>query len=179
MLLPFVLGHPTPDAFAQVTRSVGLLVFAPLVLAWLIRRLHPAAARWPQHLGNLTFSAWVTAIFLITANASEFLHHQTQLSSTVLVEVAAVSLLICVVNFTVGRLIGGREFPREASQALGQKNTTFTIYLAMTYANPLIALGPTFYVLWHNLWNSWQLHRHQHRETIRLTPPADRESLPR
>ena len=164
---------------AQVTRSVGLLVFAPLVLAWLIRRLHPAAARWHQHLGNLTFSAWVTAIFLITANASEFFHHQTQLSSTVLVEVAAVSLLICVVNFTVGRLIGGREFPREASQALGQKNTTFTIYLAMTYANPLIALGPTCYVLWHNLWNSWQLHRHQHRETIRLTPPADRESLPR
>lgn len=179
VLLPFVLGHPTPDAFAQVTRSVGLIFFAPLVLAWLIRRLHPAAAQWPQHLGSLTFSAWVTAIFLITANASEFLRHQTHLSSTVLVEVAAVSLLICVVNFTVGRLIGGREFPREASQALGQKNTTFSIYLAMTYANPLIALGPTFYVLWHNLWNSWQLHRHQHRETIRLTPPADRESLPR
>ena len=178
VLLPFVLGHPTPDAFAQVTRSVALLVFAPLVLAWLLRRLHPAA-RWPQHLSNLTFSAWVTAIFLITANASEFLHHQTQLSSTVLVEVAAVSLLICVVNFAVGRLIGGREFPREASQALGQKNTTFTIYLAMTYANPLIALGPTCYVLWHNLWNSWQLHRHQNRATTRLTPPAERESPPR
>jgi BASS family bile acid:Na+ symporter len=27
------------------------------------------------------------------------------------------------------------------------------------YANPLVALGPTFYVLWHNLWNSWQLYR--------------------
>ena len=160
VLLPFVLGHPTPDAFAQVTRSVGLLVFAPLALAWLIRRFHPAAAQWPQRLGNVTFSAWVIAIFLITANASEFLRNQTHLSSTVLFEVAAVSLLICAANFTLGRLIGGREFPREASQSLGQKNTSFTIYLAMTYANPLVALGPTFYVLWHNLWNSWQLHRH-------------------
>jgi BASS family bile acid:Na+ symporter len=161
VVLPFVLGHPTPDAFAQVTRSVGVLVFAPLALAWLIRRIHPAAALWPQRLGNVTFSAWVTAIFLITAHASEFLRHQTDLSPTVLFEVAAVSLLVCVTNFTFGRLIGGREFPREASQSLGQKNTTFTIYLAMTYANPLVALGPTFYVLWHNLWNSWQLHRHQ------------------
>jgi BASS family bile acid:Na+ symporter len=56
-------------------------------------------------------------------------------------------------------VIGGREFPREASQSLGQKNTTFTIYLALAYASPVVALGPTFYVIWHNLWNSWQLHR--------------------
>ena len=62
-------------------------------------------------------------------------------------------------SFALGRWIGGREFPAEASQALGQKNTTFTIYLALTYASPLVALGPTFYVVWHNLWNSWQLHR--------------------
>ena len=51
------------------------------------------------------------------------------------------------------------EFPREGSQCLGQKNTTFTIYLALAYTSPVVALGPTFYVLWHNLWNSWQLHR--------------------
>jgi BASS family bile acid:Na+ symporter len=70
-----------------------------------------------------------------------------------------VSLLVCIANFALGRLIGGKEFHREASQTLGQKNTAYTIYLALTYANPLIALGPTFYVIWHNLWNSWQLHR--------------------
>ncbi len=60
-------------------------------------------------------------------------------------------------------MIGGREFAREASQSLGQKNTSFTIYLALTYANPLVALGPTCYVLWHNLWNSWQLHQSRHQ----------------
>lgn len=162
VMLPIVLGRPTPDAFAEVMRSVGGLVFAPLVVAWLVRRLHPDAARWPKRLGNVTFAAWVTAIFLITANASEFLRHQTNLSPTVLVEVAALSLLTCLASFALGRVIGGRDYAAEASQSLGQKNTTFTIYLAMTYANPLVALGPTFYVLWHNLWNSWQLHRHRH-----------------
>jgi BASS family bile acid:Na+ symporter len=174
VLLPFVLGHPTPDAFVQVTRSIGGVVFAPLVLAWLVRWIHPRAAEWPRRLGNVTFGAWVTAIFLITANASEFLRDQTGVPRTVIVEVALASLLICAASFSFGRLIGGREFGREASQSLGQKNTTFTIYLAMTYASPLVALGPTFYVLWHNLWNSWQLHR-QHAPAPNPSPPT-RES---
>ena len=160
VLLPFVLGRPTPDAVVQVTRSIGGVVFAPFVVAWLVRRFHPDAAAWPKKLGNVTFGMWVAAIFLITANASDFLRHQAGLPRAVILEIAAVSLVVCVASFSLGRLIGGREFGREASQALGQKNTTFTIYLAMTYASPLVALGPTFYVLWHNLWNSWQLHRH-------------------
>jgi BASS family bile acid:Na+ symporter len=160
VILPIVLGHPTPEAFGQVTHSVATVMFAPLVLAWLVRRIYPPAAAWPKRLGNVTFGLWVTAIFLITANASEFFRTQSHLPRTLVAEVAAASLAVCAASFALGRLIGGREYPREASQSLGQKNTTFTIYLAMTYANPLVALGPTFYVLWHNLWNSWQLHRH-------------------
>jgi BASS family bile acid:Na+ symporter len=164
IVLPLVLGRPTPDAFLQVTSSIGGVVFAPFVVAWLVRRLHPAAAAWPKKLGNLTFGMWVAAIFLITANASDFLRHQSGLPRTIILEIGAVSLLVCATSFALGRWIGGRDFPREASQSLGQKNTTFTIYLAMTYASPLVALGPTFYVLWHNLWNSWQLHQHATRK---------------
>ncbi len=161
VLLPFVLGRPTPAAFAQVTQSMGGIVFAPLAVAWLVRKFHPAATGWPKKLGNVSFGAWVTAIFLITANAWNFLRTQSDLPRTAVLEVAIASLLVCAASFSLGRLIGGREFPREASQSLGQKNTTFTIYLAMTYASPLVALGPTFYVLWHNLWNSWQLHNYR------------------
>ncbi len=160
VLLPFVLGRPTPDAFAQVTSSIGGVVFAPFAGAWLLRKLYPAAATWPKKLGNVSFGMWCTAIFLITANASHFFRTQSDLPRTAVLEIALASLLVCAASFSLGRVIGGRDFAREASQSLGQKNTTFTIYLAMTYASPLVALGPTFYVLWHNLWNSWQLHRH-------------------
>ena len=170
VLLPLMLGHATPAAFTQVSGSVALVVFAPMALGWIVRTLHPAATRWPAKLANVSFAAWVTVIFLITADASQFLRNQAHLPRTAVLEIAATSLLICAVNFSLGRLIGGREFPREGSQALGQKNTTFTIYLAITYASPLIALGPTFYVLWHNLWNSWQLHRAA--ATADPTPPV-------
>jgi BASS family bile acid:Na+ symporter len=158
-LLPLVLGQATPDVFARVLGSVGLIVFIPLGAAWIVRAIHPSAATWPQHLRNLSFGMWVLALFLITANAAHFLHSHPELPVFVLGEIAGVTLLVCAANFALGWLIGGREFPREASQALGQKNTTLTIYLALTYASPLVALGPTCYVVWHNLWNSWQLHR--------------------
>jgi BASS family bile acid:Na+ symporter len=158
LLLPIVLGRATPEAFAQVLASVGLVVFFPMSVAWLVRLIHPAAAEWPGRLRNVSFGMWVTAMFLITSNASDFLHQHSDTPQRLLLKIAVASLLVCAASFVTGRLIGGREFSREASQALGQKNTTFTIYLALTYASPLVALGPTFYVIWHNLWNSWQLH---------------------
>lgn len=159
VLLPIVLGRATPDAFVQVLGSVGVVVFIPMALAWLVRAVHPGAAQWPPRLRNVSFGMWVVTMFLITSNASDFLRKHADTPHGDLLKIAAVSLLVCVASFSIGRLIGGRDFPREASQSLGQKNTTFTIYLALAYASPLVALGPTFYVVWHNLWNSWQLHR--------------------
>lgn len=160
LLLPFVLGKPVSEEVGQVSANMAGLVFAPLAVAWLLRRLHPPAADWPKRLKNFNFATWVTTIFLITSKASWFLRTQPDLPLTVVFETAGIAMAVCAASFGLGKLIGGREFARESSQSLGQKNTAFTIYLAMTYASPLVALGPTFYVLWHNLWNSWQLHQH-------------------
>lgn len=159
VLLPLVLGEATPQVFSDVLGSVGLVVFGPMLAGWLVRRIYPAAAGWPARLRNVSFGMWTLALFLITANASAFVRAQAHAPVRTIWQIAAVTLVVCAVNFAVGHLLGGREYRREASQSLGQKNTTFTIYLALTYASPLIALGPTCYVVWHNVWNSWQLHR--------------------
>ena len=164
LLLPIVLGRATPEAFAQVLGSVGVVVFLPMAVAWIVRAVHPAAGHWPSRLRNVSFGLWVVSMFFIAANASDFIRANADIPRLVLLEIAGVSLAICAASFGLGRVIGGRDLPREASQALGQKNTTFTIYLALAYASPIVALGPTFYVVWHNLWNSWQLHRQQKAE---------------
>lgn len=163
LLLPWVLGEVDATLFSRVCGSVGLLIFTPMVLALIVRRIHPPAASWPGRLRDVSFGAWMATLFLVMANASHFLRLQTDVPRWVLAEIAGVTLVICVMNFALGRWIGGRTFAAEASQALGQKNTSFTLYLALVYASPLVALGPTCYILWHNLWNSWQLHR-VHRE---------------
>ncbi|MDR0901412.1 MAG: hypothetical protein LBM92_01415, partial [Opitutaceae bacterium] len=149
----------TPRVIADVAGSVGFLVFMPMAAAFVTRRIFPAAQALPARLGNASFGTWILALFLITANASWFLRNESTATGGALARIALVTAVVCAINFTLGRLIGGREFAREAGQSLGQKNTNFTIYLAMTYASPLVALGPTCYVICHNLWNSWQLHR--------------------
>lgn len=159
LMLPVVLGRATPEAFAQVAGTVGLVVFVPMALAYALRAVHPAARTWPAKLRDASFGLWVTSIFLITAKTSQFIRDNAEGARGLVFAIAAASLLVCVASFALGRLIGGRDYPREGSQCLGQKNTTFTIYLALAYTSPVVALGPTFYVLWHNLWNSWQLHR--------------------
>jgi len=161
-LLPLVLGRPSPDLFGQVLATVTLVVLIPLAAAWVVRTIHPPATAWPRHLRNVSFGAWLLAVFLAMANASHFLLTQP-VRMVVLAQIAGVSAVVCAANFALGRVVGGAQFGREGSQALGQKNTAFSIAFAITYAGPLVALGPTFYVLWHNLWNSWQLHREARR----------------
>jgi bile acid:Na+ symporter, BASS family len=159
VLLPWVLGSVDSTLFLRIARSVSLLIFVPLTLALLLRKFHPPALAWPARLRDVSYGAWMVTLFLVMANASHFLRTQSGTPRIIIIEIAAVTLTICAINFALGRLIGGRTHAAEASQSLGQKNTSFTLLLALTYANPLVALGPTCYILWHNLWNTWQLHR--------------------
>jgi BASS family bile acid:Na+ symporter len=104
-----------------------------------------------------SFYVWLLALFVVTAESSHFLRNDTTIPARTLLSIAAISLVICILNFGVGALIGGKGFRREASQALGQKNNSFTIWVALAFINPVVALGPTCYVLYHNAYNSLQL----------------------
>jgi BASS family bile acid:Na+ symporter len=83
-----------------------------------------------------------------------------QTSIWMLLAIALLGLVICIVQFAVGRFIGHYfNHTQEAGQALGQKNTAFAIWLSSTYLNPLSSVGPGCYILWQNIINSveiWQ-----------------------
>jgi BASS family bile acid:Na+ symporter len=80
-------------------------------------------------------------------------------SVQMLVPIGLISLVICVINFGAGALLGGRAHLKEARVSLGQKNLTFVIWIAITFINPLVAMGPTFYILYHHIYNSWLIYR--------------------
>lgn len=162
-ILPMVVGRGGFEIYLSVAQNIALVMLLPLVLALAARRFYPRAIAWPRKLKDVTFSVWVVILVLIAANASYDISSRDGISERVLEQIGALSLLICALNFGLGHLLGGRARSAECSQALGQKNTTLSIYLALTYSNPIAALGPTFYVLWHNLWNAWQLYRASER----------------
>ena len=104
-------------------------------------------------------------LFIISANASDFLRNGNTDSFATLATIALVSLVICIVNFGVGALLGGRSHWQEASQSLGQKNLSFVIWVTLTFINPLVAMGPMFYILYHHLYNSWSIYQFEKRNT--------------
>lgn len=155
LLPPFLCGA-APGITGRIFGSMAIVVGAPLVLAVLTRIFNRRSEEWAGKLGNLSFCLWVASLFLVTANGSAFLATDSA-AVGILGGSALISLLICAANFSIGYLLGGKEFRREGSQSLGQKNTALTIFLALTYGGAAAALAPTCYVLWHNLWNAIQL----------------------
>lgn len=162
-VLPLIVGATVVISSWEVLGSVLLVVFVPLASARMARYLPESARHLLQSGKGLSFYLWMGALFLVTSKATYFIVHEVTVPAIMLVKIAVMSLIICVVNFEVGSMVGGTAFRREASQALGQKNCSFTIWVALTFINPLVALGPTFYVIYHNLYSSLQLYAFEKR----------------
>ena len=176
LVLPFLLGSAAPISVWEVLQPVLITMFVPLILARLVL-LFPPGTRAVIHKGKrCSFPIWLLNLFIVCAKAMDFLRNGSAGSTRIIVEIALVSLFICMINFALGALIGGREYWQESSQALGQKNNSFVIWIALTFINPLVAMGPTFYVLYHNLYNSFQIYLFEKRKPIKNQSENDRRT---
>jgi len=163
IVLPSLLGAEVQISVWEVLQPVLVVMFVPLILARLVSRM-PADKQGLIRKGKVTsFPIWLVNLFIISANASDFLRNGNTDSISTLAVVALISLIICIVNFGLGALLGGRSHWQEASQSMGQKNLSFVIWIALTFINPLVAMGPTFYILYHHLYNSWSIYQFERR----------------
>lgn len=172
VVLPHILGEDSAISTWDVLQPVLITMFVPLILARIVRRLPQRTQAFTYNVKQYNFPLWLANLFIISAKASAFIRGESSGALDVLVQIALISLLICVVNFALGALLGGREYWQEASQALGQKNNSFAIWIALTFINPLTAMGPTFYVLYHNLYNTWQIYRFEKQNNKNRGKPA-------
>jgi BASS family bile acid:Na+ symporter len=159
LALPSLLGAQVYISVWDVLQPVMVVMFVPWLLAQLGKVLPDGAQTLIRNGKSISFLIWLASLFIISANASNFLRNGNTDSVSRLAVIALISLVICIFNFGVGALLGGREHWPEASQALGQKNLSFVIWVALTFINPLVAMGPTFYILYHHLYNSWMIYR--------------------
>jgi BASS family bile acid:Na+ symporter len=163
--LPFMVGGVVHISVWQVLEPVLITMFVPLILARLANLL-PRETQSVIRRGKLfSFPLWLLALFIMCSKAADFLRHDVTASVTSVLSIASISLVICIVNFVLGGVLGGERFRQESSQSLGQKNNSFVIWIALTFINPLVAMGPTFYILYHNVYNSWQIYRFEKRRS--------------
>ena len=158
ILLPMISGEISLGYILNVAETLFQVIWLPFLLAVVLRKFFPALRTLPKKCKLFTFSLWSFTLFVMAAIArTHFSEHPEEPVVQVLL-IGFVSLVICVCNFLLGRIFSRKKYCRESSQILGQKNTNFTLFLALHYAGPLAAMGPIFYVLWHNSWNAWQMY---------------------
>lgn len=146
------------DSFLYIFRQVGSLLILPFVTALLLQKLLPLVHRKLYNAQMLSFYMWSVSLAVVTGKTVSFIAAQNSSSYREEIWVAVCALVICVMQFALGRRIG-RHYNNTVSggQALGQKNTILAIWMAQVYLNPLASIGPASYVLWQNIINSWQL----------------------
>lgn len=166
LTLPFLLDAGVRISVWEVLQPVLLVMFVPLILAQLVSHLSSGTRDFLRKGKQFSFAIWLLNLFVISANASNFLHQEDPHSISSLLIIALISLVLCIVNFGLGALLGGRQNWQEASQSLGQKNLSFVIWIALTFINPLVAMGPTFYILYHHLYNSWSIYQFEKRRNL-------------
>lgn len=160
-----VEGMSLATSFILIMGKVFPLLLLPLLCAELLRKILPGAHKQLVTKGrNLPFYLWLVALSLAIAMTTRAIAH-SDLSIWVMAGIALVSLVCCVLQFAFGRYVGRRNGEVIAGgQSLGQKNTVFAIWFACTFLTPVTAIAGGFYSLWHNLVNTWQLYKHNHKK---------------
>ena len=151
-----------------ICRQVMPVLVLPCLLAFVVEWGVPALYRQLKRLQVLSFYLWALGLAIVTGKTVFFIVNQEGVDTVEEWWMASFALVICVVQFALGRRIGHRYNDTvSGGQGLGQKNTILAIWMAQVYLNPLSSIAPASYVLWQNLINSWQLwlkERHTERK---------------
>ena len=145
------------SAFAMILEKVAIVLVLPLILGWLVQHYAKRLCQWIVSIPDLSFYLWSVSLCITSGVTVRNIVH-SQATLTLLVMIAVLSLILCFVQFLVGRGIGrhlGEEI--NSGQALFQKNTALSIWVAYMYLNPVASVGAGCYVLWQNIINSLEL----------------------
>lgn len=162
-VVPLLAPHATLgfwNSFVLILGKVLPLLICPFLLALIVRALSPNLLHAITHIKDLAFYLWAISLALAIMVSVKSLWESTA-ATWVLCAIGVASLLSCILQFWFGRRIGHRyDAPISAGQALGQKNTVFLIWCGYTFFDSVTSIAGGFYSIWHNLWNSYQIAKH-------------------
>lgn len=145
--------------FAEIIGRVAPTLIAPFVLGQLCRYVWRRGAEWFASHSQLSFYLWLFSLILVIGRTTCFIL-DTEANPYVEVALAIVALVICLVQFGVGRTLGRMSGDVVAGgQSLGQKNTVLAVWMALNFLDPVASVAPTAYIVWQNLVNSYQIYK--------------------
>ena len=157
------------SAFFHVLFKISTLLLLPFILAFGLKYAMPHLHARLAALKDVSYYLWGFSLTIVTGLTVRMVW--LNMSDGIL-EIALVSgaAIVCLFKFAYGKFIGhlySKEDKISAGQALGQKNTAFTIWMALNFLNPIAAVAPGSYVIWQNIINSYQLWQKRKTDSAR------------
>lgn len=144
----------------EILVPVAQVVFIPLILAQLIRNFLPKIKTRLRVFHKVPFYLFLGNVYIASANATNYILHDEQTAWYEFVWIALSIGIICLLQFKIGEWVSRKENYVEGGLALARKNTMFALWVALTFINPVTGLGPIFYIVFHNAYNSWQIYKY-------------------
>ena len=152
-------------SFLSILRRVGVVIGLPFFIALVLQLWLPEVNRFLSRYKGLSFYLWSVALLFTIGQTIDFIFLHGKGNWTVILWLGVASLLFCAVQFALGKWIGSRYGDVIAGgQLLGQKNTAMGIWMANHYLHPLTSVVLAFYAILQNLFNSWQIWRHDRKK---------------
>lgn len=165
IVAPVILSLVGADhcTFFGVLSRVAPVLVLPFIAAQLCRLLLPRLTRWIAEHSQISFYMWMLSLIVVIGRTTTFILDLKNADPVSEMALALVALVICIVQFKVGRALGRRYGDAAAGgQSLGQKNTVLAVWMAQAFLDPISSIAPTAYIVWQNLVNSYQLYRYDH-----------------
>ncbi|MDQ7816439.1 MAG: hypothetical protein RDU14_05390 [Melioribacteraceae bacterium] len=163
-MLPFVVQNNTDISILDILFPILITFSVPFAAAQILKIVFPKFWKKLVNWKDVSFYILILNIYIATSDASNYIRSEFSTNLEIVFLIAGSSALLCIFFFSLGWFIGGKEYRHEASQSLGQKNNAFTIWIALTFMNPISVVGPVFYVFFQNLYISYELHKHRHSQ---------------
>ncbi len=165
LFIPFFFTHIGGEgcSFGLILRRVAPLMVLPPFVAQLMRYVLPSVTSWFGKRGYLSYYLWLFSLIITVGRTVTFvMANMADIELSLGIALALSSLVTCVVQYRVGRILGTRYGDAPGGeQSLGQKNTILAIWMTQTFLSPVASIAPTAYVIWQNLMNSYKLFKYK------------------
>jgi BASS family bile acid:Na+ symporter len=147
--------------FMEIISRVAPTLIAPFVVAQVCRYTWRRGAEWFASHSSLSFYIWLFSLILVLGRTTCFIL-DTEASLVVEIELALVALVLCLLQFRLGRYMGSIAGDMVAgTQSVGQKNTILAVWMSLNFLNPVASIAPTAYIVWQNIVNSLQIYKYR------------------
>src|SRR5574344_192870 len=164
LILPIVSGNNSISFLSlsfTIARQVMPLILIPLFMTMAMKLRFRRGIHFLRDNQSLAFYMWSLCLVIVIGKSTIYVMAEPSRMIPTEIMLTVISLLTCLFQFGIGRLIGIRYHEDvAATQSLGQKNVAMGLWLIFSYLNPLVSVGMATYSIFQNSINSLQIYLH-------------------